>query len=141
MYYTDKGSELLQHITSKGDTIYNNTGDLIPEYSYTLTPSILAQIRSDNVPYGYSADTIKVISKVCYELGPCDTDTIDHGFYHFGSKFLEGYLSSAQTPGFTSIIGGNTGASCIVDNATSGFNRNCRWVDYKTSDGHYLALK
>lgn len=141
LYYTSKGSELLQGITAKGDTIYNNIGNLTPEYSYTLTPSILAQIRGDNVNYGYTSDSLHVIDKVCFATGPCDINSVDHGFYHFGSKYLETFLSSAQTPGFSSIISGSTGSSCIVTNASGTFNRGCRFVDYKTSNGHYLALK
>lgn len=141
LYYTSKGAELLQGITAKGDTIYNNIGDLTPEYSYTLTPSVLAQIRGDNVPYGYTSDSLHVIDKVCFDRGTCDINSTDHGFYHFGSKYLENFLSSSETSGFTSIINGTTGASCLVTNASGTFSRGCRFIDYKTSSGHYLAFK
>ena len=78
-----------------------------------------------------------------YKKYTCAKNSKDHGFYHFGSKFLEDFLSSAQTPGFTSIISGGTGTSCIVTDANprSPFNRNCRWVDYKNPRGDYLAFK
>lgn len=145
IYKTSKGAELLNQLSFKGETIYNNEGNNIPEYSYILTPSVLAQIRTDDSLYGYSTKSVEAIgNKICFKTGPCSPSSDDAGYFHLGSIFLKKYLANAENKKYSSIINSTktlgTGA-CVVTNANKTYDRGCRWVDYRTGNGHYLALK
>ena len=59
IYITDKGAKLLDTIESKGEEIYSNHGNNIPEYSYTLSPSGLSVIRQYGDDDGYDSDREK----------------------------------------------------------------------------------
>lgn len=145
-YTTGKGAELLGAIEGKGETIYD-TGTSKPEYSYTLNPNLLSQIRNYNGShrYGYNSNSVKVIgNKICFNANaPCSSSDDDEtpGYFHFASLFLEeSYMVDAITPAFKNdIITKKNGSSslCIVENAADVYNpaySSCRWIDYKEVD-------
>lgn len=153
-YKTNKGSELYQYVTKKGETIYD-TSKNNPDYSYTLNAKTLADIKYYNGThrYGFTNSSVKKIgSKICFDAGATNcTSTDEPGYFHLSSKFLEEtFMKNAVTPAYrTKVKNYSNGASnCVIleseiqsqlDN-----KKRCRWVDVKVRAGSKyvnLALK
>ncbi len=104
-YITDKGVKLLNHVDGGGETIYEK----MPEYSYTISPSVMAEIRKINSEEGYQpkTETLDAIGRV--KLTNKDnnknwsTDAEEVGYYHFTSKFLREIMSKFVTEGVNPI--------------------------------------
>ena len=145
-----KGSELKNAIMNRGESIYDVNANY-PEYSYTLTPSVMARIKQENgkYRYGYTSSTVDIFGeKVCYNGGIRSTCTLDGeeaGYFHFSSNFLENdFMIAAITREFAGNVNHNksVSSSCFVTNASQAYDKkDCRWVDYKTPEGIVLALK
>lgn len=150
---TNKGDELLKAIESKGENIYNEK----PEYSYYLTPSTLSSIREYNDTYGYEVNynNLKVYGR--YKIaGSIDNSLTKEqannsiNFRHYGSKFLEDFMSSYAV-GKTLATSKNNNVCSITDSGVVTASQlannggTCRWVDYiekdKTGDRYRLAFK
>ena len=143
---TNQGAELINQIQGMADAVYNKT----PDYSFTLNPSALSEIRNYNknnqygVPkklknygnYGYTNDGSGWLvseSQADYRIR----------FTHYGSDYLESLnrdnLTTEKYRGKTllDITGANT--VCLVEegNVSAIYNseqyKYCRWVDYLTT--------
>ena len=75
IYITDKGAKLLDTIENKGEEIYSNQGNNVPEYSYTLTPSGLSAIRQYGDDDGYDSDREKAKGSVEHNRILVNTDS------------------------------------------------------------------
>ena len=150
LHSTEKGKQLRDGIVDRGEEIYDINLHY-PEYSYTLTPAVMARIKEENgkYRYGYSSSTVDIFgAKVCYDGGiksSCTLDGEEAGYFHFSSNFLEeDFMVDAITGEFAGNVNHNksVNSSCVVTNASQAYDKiNCRWVDYKTSGGIVLALK
>lgn len=107
---TSKGGELAIDIQNVGENAYN----FEPEYSFTLTPNALTEIRSYNEDNGYEVNVNNITAYGVYSITPINNcidnaNTCDWGnpkdenflrsneyvtFVHYGSKFLEGKVGS-----------------------------------------------
>ena len=155
-YSTNQGGELVREIEENADTVYEQR----PEYSFTLTPSDLSEIRdyNDSNSYGIPGETaLEVYGNVGFtkEAGQSwevSNDEVDVRirFAHYGSKYLE-YVN---TLGYTTeeyrgtMLLDYTGSNnvCLVEEGEvsslyNGTFSGCRWIDYLTSDGIRLAFK
>ncbi len=143
---TDQGAELINQIEGIADNIYNQT----PDYSFTLTPSSLSEIRSYNKSNSYGMPK-KLKNYGSYAYTNDGTGWVVNGnqidyrirFAHYGSDYLE-YLNNE---GFTTqkyrgktlldITGSNS--ICLVEENNVGaiYNseqyKRCRWIDYLTT--------
>lgn len=156
IYTTGKGQYLANEIIKKGETIYT-TQNNSPEYSYTLNPSALSLIREYNGShkYGYSTNDLIAygISKKKTPLNFAITDingkeNTVNTFSHYGSRFLEEYMSDYVTAEFAASVltaRKNQGPStvCYVEEGADAASKayalvqtqKCRWVDYvETTD-------
>ena len=107
---TSKGGELAIDIQNVGENAYN----FEPEYSFTLTPNALTEIKSYNEDNGYEVNVNNITAYGVYTISPINecannANTCDWGnpkdesflrsneyitFVHYGSKFLEGKIGS-----------------------------------------------
>lgn len=145
---TPKGNQLISYIQDKADTIYDET----PEYTYTLNPSAMADIRSYNEAHGYQIESSNLISygtsKIFnnkqnsnWNVNNSDADE-EVTFSHYGSAFLEERLSSYVTEGYENKVLSSKKKVCYViqsEFASKQFSTirgeankksECRWVDY-----------
>lgn len=147
---TPKGSQLVNYIQEKADKAYDET----PEYSYTLNPSAMADIRSYNEAHGYQIESSDLITygtvktfneykKKNWDVNNSDADDYVT-FSHFGSSFLEDRMKSYVTEGYESKVLSSKKKVCYVlqdDYASSEFAKitgassksDCRWIDYVSS--------
>lgn len=156
VYTTGKGQYLANEIIKKGETIYT-TGGNNPEYSYTLNPSAISLIREYNGShkYGYSTNDL-IAYGITKKKTPLDFAITDingkensvNTFSHYGSRFLEEYMSDYITAEFAASVlttRKNQGAStvCFVEEGADAASKayalvqtqKCRWVDYvETTD-------
>ena len=155
---TDQGAELLDQIQVAADGIYDQT----PDYSFTLNPAAISEIRNYNksnsygIPkklksygnYGYTNDGTGWIVKE-------NQKNYRIRFNHFGSDYLE-YLNThdyttEQYRGMTLLDITGPNAVCLIDEGNvadiyhSSKYKNCRWVDYLTNvqdkDGNTVQVR
>lgn len=153
-YKIDKGREALKYIESKGETIYmqDPQNEYNLEYSFTLTPSVLAEIKEYNNDNGYDISHDRVtlygrylngadqVGKLYNPIDLLDADTIS--FVHYGSVFLESELPRDAINRSLSNLGDSI---CYVETTFSDDEDNndldnkvtdkmksgdCRWVDF-----------
>lgn len=146
-YSTEKGGELSEAIVSVGEEIYNR----VPEYSYTLDPAAMAEIRDYNELHGYEHNVRNMtnygVCAIASDSAACN-DTLSSNytadetiiFAHYGSQFLEdldkkytteGYKNLSTRKNICSITPGSLGSgTTYIDLMKSGSYGNCRWVDY-----------
>lgn len=146
-YSTEKGGELSEAIVSVGEEIYNR----VPEYSYTLDPAAMAEIRDYNELHGYEHNFRNMTNygacAIASDSAACN-DTLSSNytadetiiFAHYGSQFLEdldkkytteGYKNLSTRKNICSITPGSLGSgTTYIDLMKSGSYSNCRWVDY-----------
>ncbi|MBQ8659236.1 MAG: hypothetical protein IJ475_00150 [Bacilli bacterium] len=160
-YTTNKGSELADEIQEKGETVYSGT----PEYSYTLTPDVMASIRSynDGKTYGFASGTLYSVNNSDEQYAYLahsdslnsnsfkvtnDNQATQIKFSHYGSIFLRDYLKTYETVEYKNDLLTNkkmssdcyvTKASDIYDNSSK--YKECKWVDYvEEVNGSYYRL-
>ena len=143
---TDQGAELINQIESVADNIYNKT----PDYSFTLNPSSLSEIRSYNKNNSYGMPK-KLKNYGTYAYTNDGTGWIVNEtqgdyrvrFAHYGSDYLEylnreGYTTQ-QYRGKTLLDITGSNSICIVEEGNVGsiYNtdnyKSCRWIDYLTT--------
>lgn len=156
-YKTDKGGQLAEAIVSVGEEIYART----PEYSYTLTPAAMAEIRDYNGLNGYEHNiknmtnagvcAIAGSSQDCaVELGDFEEDEIII-FAHYASKFLEEVADQYTTQGqknlstrgnkICQVSSGQLGSGKNYIDMANGSYSNCRWVDYVMTKSEASFIK
>ena len=163
---TNQGAYLLKGIEEKGDELYNEK----PEYSYTLNPSILANMRNYNKSNSYVPDLAggKFTAaegegngtgfkhygsgEVGWIVSNADADN-KLRFFHYKSKYLRETLKDYETPGNGTsfshrtkvcyVTGTESELELKVKNlVTNGPGTECLWVDYVTpSEKIRLAFK
>ena len=149
-YTTDQGSELLAQIESKADGIY----DKVPEYSFTLSPSVISEIRDYNKDHNYGIPKqtdLVIYGKMGYrksEAGKWEVPNSEMDerirFSHYGSKYLElldkkGYTTQEYMGKLLINKTGNNvvcevDAGHVADIYNTDSYRDCRWIDYITID-------
>lgn len=160
LHETTKGAQLLKAIESEGENAYAEN----PEYSYYLTPSTISAIRDYNDQYGYEVNynnlkvygsyAIKPIcdninSDSCWEFDMVNNNTYYITFQHYGSTFLEDFMSKQGAVYGGTLTEKSIDTSCYVtlddasdyDTIKSKVDSGCRWVDYvENVNGDYYRL-
>ena len=164
VYETGKGEVLANTIMEKGETVYDTASNK-PEYSYTLNASAISLIKEYNSSHSYGYSTSDLIAygvsnkktAIDANVSVINSNNLNdvNTFSHYGSKFLEEYMTSYITEDFKlDVLTGRTtqGSSTVCsveagpDAARQAFsmiqNNNCRWVDYieTTNDGNKVRL-
>ncbi|MGN0966140.1 MAG: hypothetical protein ACI4OP_00890 [Candidatus Coprovivens sp.] len=164
VYETGKGEILANEIMEKGETVYDTASNK-PEYSYTLNANAIALIKEYNSGHSYGYSTSDLIAygvsnkktAINANISVINSNDLNdvNTFSHYGSKFLEEYMTSYVTEDFkqdvlTRRTTQGSATVCSVeagpDAARQAFsmiqNNNCRWVDYieTTNDGNKVRL-
>jgi len=149
-YTTNQGMELISQIESVADEVYNE----VPEYSFTLNPAAISDIRTYNKDHEYgipSTIDMTIYGNVGFRKSDSGKWEVTNAevdkrvrFSHYASEYIE----ALDKKGYTTqqyagkLLLNYTGANvvCTVDAgkvneiySTDKFV-GCRWIDYITQD-------
>lgn len=146
-YKNNRGHKIMKNIEERGETIYDDN----PEYSYTLDPSALAQLRNDKSMYGINSTKLKTVGVYNIDTTKNDTEkfpvlghfinlTLQNDFKHWVTEDYKDVVLTARTGSDSDIVcvtqaieGDNTsGSAKDAYNQIHSTGAKCRFVDYQT---------
>ncbi len=144
VYVTDKGANLLKNIEDEGERVYNKA----PEYSYTLSPTALNEIRQNNNTNGYQEKSSSMIQVGYSKLksnkhNEWTAGTDEPGIVHFASTFLNDFANKYVTEEYSetvlSKLGTNANVVCYVYSSGDSNSYQKNGFQYGASGNVYKA--